>query len=541
MAFEKETKGGLFSKFINLSKNDEKIDTLSSGSDAENTVISEPETANADAFENIGAAEEVKEIKVENESEGWFRKTPAISWLDKERLNIQINANSTKARVTVTMPKDGAEETFSLGTLYEAIDKCGIVYGLQRDNIVNSFGKAPKEIPYDTPIIVAVGIEATPGTDGVVDELLPRVNKVRLEERPDGTMDFKNLHIVNNVSKGTIICNISNAVQGKIGTNIYGKPIRPAPAKMPSIPRGEGTELVELDEIHSQIIAAIDGNLIYKNSRFCVESTFKIDGNVNNSVGNIEFTGNVIVTGDVCEGYSIKTDNNVTVYGIVEGASIYSGNEIHLEKGINGMGKGVLESKGDISAKFIENCTVHCGGSIKAESIVNSIVEADGDITLVGRGTLVGGTVTAFGSVSAKTVGARSNTLINLTLGATPRMIRELDQLRQQYKTTMMEYQSLVHDVIFLEQHSEAPGNQKKLEQYRGKLNLATFKKNRLQKRIEELAREQSKVVPSTLTCNVLYPPMRLTIGNITSMINDVQNMCRYYRSEDGEIVRGSK
>ena len=542
MANEKEAKGGFFSKFMNFSKADEEPEVLSSESVAENEAEDNTEKVLSKLDANMTQlVSEESGIKTSYNDEGWHRMTPAISWMDKERLNLQINSTSTKARVIIHKPKEGDEETFSLGTLYEAMDKCGIVYGLQRDNITGSFGKAPKEIPYDTAVMIAVGIEATPGVDGIVEELMPRTNKVHFDERPDGSIDFKNLHIVNNISKGTVICEITNPIQGTVGTSIYGRPIRPAPAKSPPIPRGEGVELVDLDDMHSQLVSSIDGNLIYKNSRFCVESTFRIDGDVNNSVGNIVFTGNVIVSGDVCEGYSIKTDNNVTVYGIVEGASIYSGNEIHLEKGINGMGKGILESKGDITAKFIENCTVRCGGNIKAESIVNSTVESDGDITLVGRGTLVGGTVTAFGSISAKTVGARSNALLTLTLGATPHMIRERDLLRQQYKTVMNEYQSLTHDVIFLEQHNDSGENQKKLEQYRGKLNLAAFKKKRLEKRIEELTQEQVRSIPSVLTCNMFYPPMKLTIGSETVIINDQHNMCRFYRSEEGEIVRGSK
>lgn len=541
MSFGKESKGGFFSILKNSSKIDEEPEVLSSDNVAENDTDTAEKNALDDTVAENSPALEPGGIKMVYNDEGWHRLTPAISWIDKERLNMQVNSASTKARVIIHKPKEGDAETFSLGTLYEAMDKCNIVYGLQRDNITGNFGKAPNDIPYDIPVIIAVGIEATPGVDGILNELMPRTNKLHFDERPDGTIDFKNLHIVNNISKGTVICEITNPIQGTIGTSIYGRPIRPAPAKAQPIPRGEGVELVDIDDMHSQLIASIDGNLVYRNSRFCVESTFKIDGNVNNSVGNIVFTGNVIVSGDVCEGYSIKTDNNVTVYGIVEGASIYSGNEIHLEKGINGMGRGILESKGDITAKFIENCTVRCGGNIKAESIINCTVESDGDITLVGRGTLVGGTVTAFGSISAKTVGARSNTMLTLTLGATPHMIRERDMLRQQYKTVLNEYQSLTYDVIFLEQHSDSAENQKKLEQYRGKLNLATFKKNRLEKRIEELTKEQVRSIPSVLSCNVFYPSMKLTIGSETILVNEPYNMCRFYRSEDGEIVRGTK
>lgn len=550
MKLENENKGGFFSMFIGSSGKKDTSESEAASSPAENDAAEESGDVSAqqpdlgadmNAFEDdIVVSPDVSGIKHDFNDEGWHRLAPVISWNDKERLNLQVNSASTKARIIVYSPKNDQEETFSLGTLYEALNSCGIIYGLQRDAITESFGTAPQNIPYGTPVIIAVGIEATAGVNGIVNELFPRTNKLRFDERPDGSVDFKNMHIVNNVAKGTVICDITNAVQGTVGTSIYGKPICPAPAKMPPVPRGDGVEQVDIDDMHSQLVAMHDGNLVYKDSRFYVETTFNVEGNVNNSIGNIDFTGSVTVTGDVFEGYSIKAGNNVTVYGNVEGASIYSGADINLEKGINGMGKGVLEAKGNITATFLENCTVRCGGNIRAESIVNCIVESDGDVRLFGRGVLIGGTVTAFGSVIAKTVGTRSNKLLNLTLGATPHMIRERDNLREQYKNVMAEHQSLTRDVIFLEQHSDSPDNLKKLEQYRGKLNLSAFKKARLEKRIQQLTQEQSCLVPSTLSCSTLYPPVKLTIGNDTVTVNDTCNMCRFYCSDHGEVVMGS-
>ncbi|WMJ82901.1 DUF342 domain-containing protein [Oscillospiraceae bacterium LTW-04] len=483
-------------------------------------------------------------VTPEADADSWVSLiVPPLSWDAHRRLEVQVNKATTKARMLLRPPAQDEQETCSIEILHRVLKDCRITFGVDEEALNSFFTTNPDSLLYNTPIVVAQGVSAVEGKDGYVKELFARTSKSHFDQRPDGSIDFKNMHIVNNISKGTVICEIINPVQGTLGTSIYNKPLRPRTAKAPAVPRGENVDLVTIDEYMCQLVAAIDGNLVYKDKRFCVEHTFKVNGNVNNSVGNINFTGNVIVTGDVCEGYSIRTNGDVTVYGIVEGASIYAGGNIILQKGINGMGKGILEAQKDITAKFIENCTVRAGGDIKSESVINSTVEADGGLMLIGRGTLVGGNITVFGSVDAKIVGSRSYTHINIVLGVTPNMLRERNQIRQQHKAVLSEFQSLNSDILFLEQTQNISEDerQKQLVQYQGKLNLVLFKKNRLEKKIQKFSEQQSQTSPCTLTCNTAYPPLRITIGNETYRLTNIANMCRFYQNSEGEVVLGTK
>ncbi len=478
------------------------------------------------------------------DSDNWTSLiVPPSSWNAHHRLEVQVNKSTTKARIFLRAPAEEETETFTLEVLRRVLKDCRITFGVDEEALNSFFVARPGSLLYNTPVVVAQGISAVDGVDGYVKELFDRTSKPHFDERPDGSIDFKNMHIVNNVSKGTVICEIVNPVQGSIGTSVYNKPLRPRTAKAPAVPRGENVDLVTVDERTSQLVAATDGNLVFTDRRFCVEHTFKVNGNVNNSVGNINFTGNVVVSGDVCEGYSIRTNGDVTVYGIVEGASIYAGGNIVLQKGINGMGKGILEAQKDITAKFIENCTVRAGGDIKSESVINSTVEADGSLTLAGRGTLVGGNISVFGSIDVKIVGSRSYTPINIVLGVTPNMLKERIQIRQQHKAVLSEFQSLNSDILFLEQAqnmSEAE-RQRLLDQYKGKLNLVLFKKNRLEKKIQKYMNQQAEISTSTLTCNTAYPPLRITIGHETYRLTNIANMCRFYQNSNGEVVLGTK
>ncbi len=542
-----ENKGSLLFRLLQSKQKNEPIDlgislqnfdTTSSGSPTEDEVSDQSVSAQTEPPAEASSA------APENESDNWVRlMVPPLSWDAHSRLEVQVNKATTKARLLLRPPVEGKPETCTLEILRRVLNDCHITFGLDEAALKSFFETGSESLLYNTPVVIAQGIPAIEGTDGYVRELLDRTNKPRFDQRPDGSIDFKNMHIVNNVSKGTVICEIINPVQGTIGTSVYNKPLRPRIAKSPAIPRGENVDLVTIDEHMSQLVAAIDGNLVYKDKRFCVEHTFRVNGNVNNSVGNINFTGNVIVSGDVCEGYSIRTNGDVTVYGIVEGASIYAGGNIILQKGINGMSKGILEAQKNITAKFIENCTVRAGGDIKSESVINSTVEADGGLTLTGRGTLVGGSITVFGSVEAKIVGSRSYTPINIVLGVTPNMLRERLQIRQQHKAVLSEFQSLNSDILFLEQSQNLSDQerQKLLAQYRGKLNLVLFKKNRLEKKISKYSDQQSQPLTCTLTCTTAYPPLRITIGSASYRLTNIANMCRFYQNSEGEVVLGAK
>ena len=51
-----------------------------------------------------------------------------------------------------------------------------------------------------------------------------------------------------------------------------------------------------------------------------------------------------------------------------------AGGDIIIAKGMNGMGKGVLNAKGNVVAKFLENATVTALGYVSSESILHSTV-----------------------------------------------------------------------------------------------------------------------------------------------------------------------
>lgn len=62
----------------------------------------------------------------------------------------------------------------------------------------------------------------------------------------------------------------------------------------------------------------------------------------------------------------MKASGNVTINGIVEGATVTAGGDITINRGIQGTTKAIIKSGGNIVTKFIESTQlVEAKGSIE--------------------------------------------------------------------------------------------------------------------------------------------------------------------------------
>src|SRR5690606_25436793 len=130
---------------------------------------------------------------------------------------------------------------------------------------------------------------------------------------------------------------------------------------------------------------AIDGQIDFSGDKINVFATYEVKADVDISTGNISFIGNVLVRGNVLSGFKVEAGGNVEVWGVVEGATIQAGNDIILRRGMQGMGKGILISGGDIVARYIENSTIEARRDIKSEAIMHSHVICGRKLELTGR------------------------------------------------------------------------------------------------------------------------------------------------------------
>lgn len=459
--------------------------------------------------------------------------------IESQDAAMRIYVDDFKMQASVFIdPPLGEGKDITYEELEKQIKQNKITYGVKWGEVQRIID----EKIYHTQVVVAEGKPVVDGINGKITDLFPRERKITFKEREDGTINFKEMDLVVNIGAGDPICQIQPPIPGEEGMNIYGVVVRPRQGLAPIPPRGDNTQISE-DGL--AMVAAINGSLVFRKEKFCVDSVFIVQENVDNSTGNINFKGDVVVKGTVQEGFSVRSEGNVHVQGIVEGASINANGSITLEKGINGMGHGTLTAGGDITSKYMENCSICAGGNIIAESLINCTTEADGDITVSGQqGRIAGGKITAFGSIKTVNIGSRSAVQTMITLGVTPSILKEKNKLDEELKAQHQQNEEMNKNLLYLERSDRlgqvnTDERRAALSALRLKVPMMAMREARLKQKKEQMEQEIQKTRECTLTCQNLLPPVKIVIGNAVLTIQEERHNCRIYRNSDGEISIG--
>ena len=237
-------------------------------------------------------------------------------------LELAITDDKMKATMMVWEPEgDGADITEE--ALYKALQEKHITYGIDEEKIRD----IAENKRYRQLFVIASGKPAKDGTSGKIKDFFPRQVQLKYATKQNGGIDFKNMNLIHNVKEGDVVCQITRPTDPEDGMNIYGQPVRGRQGAMPAIPQGKN---ITYNEDGTQLVAACEGNLTFRSGRFHVEKVFEVAGNVDNSIGNINFSGSVFIQGDVFEGYEVRAKGNITVMGMVEGAALIAGGDIQL-------------------------------------------------------------------------------------------------------------------------------------------------------------------------------------------------------------------
>ena len=258
-------------------------------------------------------------------------------------VEVSVAPNYTTAFMSFTKPENGGQEMTYEKALAAIKDKL-VSHGILEDEIRGAIDNRR----YDENICVARWTPPIDGSDGRVDYKFKMDNTKAPVMDEHGVVDFKNLGIVNNITKGTTIANIILNTDGIPGMDIMGKPVAQKKGVPANVRAGKGTSLVNDG---TELIAALDGNLRFSKGEFTVEEDLVINGDVDVSSGNIDFIGNVSIRGSVFEGYKVTSKKNITINGSVTGAELDADGDITVRIGAN---SSIINCRGNVKLGFCE-------------------------------------------------------------------------------------------------------------------------------------------------------------------------------------------
>ncbi len=528
----------LFSKFLDNSGDTQEEETEAVPQPAKQN------TAHDHRVEMVEDWNEAERKRIRGQEEDWTGQTgpdqdttepgEAEEYRDAG-LELTVSPDRMSVSVMLLEPTGGGID-ISREQVYEKLSQSGVIYGIDEEKIDSIVA----ERQYRQLFIVAKGTPAVDGNDGRIKDYFPREAQIKYASKGNGGIDFKSMNLIHNVKQGELVCELTMPTEPQEGMDVLGQPVRGKNGTMPPIPQGRN---IVYSTERDKLLTACEGNLTFRNGRFQVENVFSVPGNVDNSVGNIDFTGSVVIHGDVYEGFTVKAKGDITVTGIVEGAFLMAGGSILLHKGMRGMRSGVLEAGTDITAKFLEDCTIYAQNDIRAEYIINSEVSCGHDMTLIGkRGAFIGGNCAVYNQMDVKSVGSASQAATTVTLGATPQLMEEVERISQELLLVARQQAQADQNIRYLNGKQKAGTITPKQEERLGKLRLEapiySLKEKRLKQRAAELARQLREVGRARLTAGEVHPGTVICIGDCRLSIVKREESCAFYYL-DGEIRKG--
>ena len=452
-------------------------------------------------------------------------------------VEIIIQDDGMAAVMMMTGPAGGGQDV-TMEQVRDALKAKNVVFGIDEEKILAVL----EEKMYLQEFLIAEGKQPVAGRDGQIKDYFPRKAELKYASKDNGDIDYNNLNLIHNVKAGQVVCDIVRPTLPQDGMDVCGRTVRGKAGTMPPIPQGKN---VIFNEDNDKLITACEGNLTFRSGRFLVEKIFEVAGNVDNSVGNIEFTGSVVIRGDVYEGFEVTAKGDITVMGMVEGALLNATGSIILQKGMRGMKTGILEAGEDITAKFLENCKIYAKRDIRAEYIINSEVSCGHDLVLNGRrGAFIGGSCSVHNCMTVREVGAASNVTTTVTLGMTPQLTEEMKRSGEELEKLTKKLTEIQKDIAYLaskEKNGTITETQKvRLKELNLEKPVTSMKQKRLKEKTSELSKQVREVGNCRLSAGRVNPGTVLSIGDGKLYFAKREDNCYFY-FRDGEIRKGMR
>lgn len=446
-----------------------------------------------------------------------------------EEIQVKLADRNMEAYIELLPPEPGGERLTTDRIVELLHDRFKIEFGIDRKAIDELLAKRV----YFSPVLVARGREAVRGQDGKLEYhfTLEKSSQKVFEIVQDGRVNFRDRNKIESVKAGQVLVTRTPAQAGTDGIDVFGKPIVAARGKEVALPFGKN---VMVSEDKLQLIAKVSGYIEIINDKIMISPTYIIRGDVDMKSGNVEFDGDVLITGNVNSGFTVKASGSITINGVVEGAYLESGADMILKKGIQGADIGTIHAGGSLYAQFIHRANVEVEGNICADIILHSKIKCESEVELIAKnGLLVGGTVDVGNCLTARAIGMESGVQTKIKLGISPKKrerFLEIGEMLAEIKSNIERM-----DRALKSSTVNITGTEIRMEITKKMLAL-----NKEQIALEKEHEELEKMIESAKdgcvhVLNKVYPGTRINIGSAFYNVNSEETYVTY-RNKGGVI-----
>ncbi|MCD4719691.1 MAG: FapA family protein [Desulfobacula sp.] len=321
---------------------------------------------------------------------------------------VDLQISEDKVQAWIRVPKT-VQGTTDIDPVKKLIKKRGIKHGITDDLAIRKFLKNCTD-PHEK-FVVAQGIPPSVGKPARIIYHFNTQSDSAGVINEDGSIDFKSRGDSPFVKRGQVLAEKQPMEQPKSGIDIFGETLLVGDVDDVPLEGGEGVELSE-DEL--KLTATITGQpSIDIKGIISVLESFTVKGDVDFKTGNINFNGNVIVTGTVKEGFLVECEDLTA--DEINGGIIRIRGDLKIS---NGVVNADIQTQGSVQAKFLNKTKVYGYGDIMiTREIMESYIAISGALNNE-AGRITACTIAARKGMSVKQIGTEKSEYSTVKTGA---------------------------------------------------------------------------------------------------------------------------
>lgn len=347
-------------------------------------------------------------------------------------VDLYVSEDRVQAWIRVPRSAQGASDIEPIKNL---IKKRGIKFGIVSDMEIRNFLKTSAD-PSEQ-FVVARGIPPSVGRPAEIIYHFNTEANLAGVVNEDGSIDFRARGESPFVKRGQLLAEKRPMEQPKSGIDVFGDTLLVGEVDDAPLLGGQGTELSE-DGLKLKAGLTGQPSMDIKGVISVLEA-FTVKGDVDYKTGNINFNGNVIVTGAVKEGFTVECQDLTA--NEISGAVIRIKGDLKVS---NGIVNAEIETEGGVQAKFLNNVVLYGYGNVMiTREIMKSRIAVSGSLNNE-TGRVTGSTVAARKGLSVKQIGTEIAEYSTVKAGAD-------DHIRfvaEKYDTRMDKFQKEL-DFVF--------------------------------------------------------------------------------------------
>jgi len=336
---------------------------------------------------------------------------------EQERLlRLTISEDGQRAFLSVLM--SSGRKAIGFDDLMEFLDRHEVVFGVKRSRIkglLRKLAMGEEAVRHQ----VAYGREPKKGKDSDVKLCIDPSVEAGKEDGAGKSIDYRERGFVCLVKQDTLLLSATPPGPGTPGKTVTGAEVAAIPGGIDIPP----TRTNVYDEEGLRWKAAISGQFNFEPGRLLeVSEELRIPGNLDYRFGNVDWDGPIIIEGDILPGFSVVSRTSIQVQGDVQGeAQLQCDGPIKILGSINSGAEGLVSCTGDLFAAQILNSKVEADGDVEVKRLIlNSQVVAGGHVTMTNpRSEIRGGRVEGVLGLTVSTAGSSEGVTTVLVSGLT--------------------------------------------------------------------------------------------------------------------------